>query len=276
MKIAVTGKGGVGKTTITGTLARLLGRDGLKILAVDADPNYNLWSAIGIDEQTAMAIQPLLENEELVRQKTEMKWVEVLGNFFQIHPRVDDLTESHAIAGPDNVSLLVAGTVNMGGQGCMCPSAALLKALINHLSLESNEAFIMDMDAGIENLGRGTIRGMDVILAVVEPGKRSLDTIERIKGLAADIGLERVFAIGNKVMNKDEASFISQVLKSHDIPIIGMVPYDGKLREADQRGIAPLDLDDSSPAIQAIRAIKSELLTKLESLPPKSSSIKES
>ncbi len=266
MKVAVTGKGGVGKTTIAGTLARLLGRDGLRILAVDADPNYNLWSAIGMDDTIARKIRPLLENEELVRQKTEMKWVEALGNFFQIHPTVNDLTENFAIAGPDNVSLLVAGTVNMGGQGCMCPSAALLKALINYLSLESNEAFIMDMDAGIENLGRGTTRGMDALLAVVEPGKRSLDTIERIRGLAADIGLARVFAVGNKVTGEDDASFISMALKSQNIPLIGMVPFDETVREADRRGIAPIDLNESSPAIQAIRAIKSELMMRLKNL----------
>ncbi|RDE16038.1 MAG: hypothetical protein C4K48_02785 [Candidatus Thorarchaeota archaeon] len=267
MKVAVTGKGGVGKTTIAGTLARLLGRDGLRILAVDADPNYNLWSAIGMDDTIARRIQPLLENEELVRQKTEMKWVEALGNFFQIHPSVNDLAENFAIAGPDNVSLLVAGTVNMGGQGCMCPSAALLKALINHLSLESNEAFIMDMDAGIENLGRGTTRGMDALLAVVEPGRRSLDTLERIKGLASDIGLARVFAVGNKVTDESDAGFISEALKSYRIPLIGMVPFDETVREADRHGIALIDLNENSPAVQAIKAIKSELVGRLEELP---------
>ena len=268
MKIAVTGKGGVGKTTICGTLARLLGRDGLRILAIDADPNYNLWSAIGIHDTIARRIQPLLENEELVRRKTEMKWVEALGNFFQIHPSVNDLVENFTIAGPDNVSLLVAGTVNMGGQGCMCPSAALLKALINHLSLETNEAFIMDMDAGIENLGRGTTRGMDALLAVVEPGRRSLDTIERIKGLAADIGLARVFAVGNKITDENDAGFISVALKSYNIPLIGLVPFDETVREADRRGIAPIDLNEGCPAIQAIKTMKSELMRRLQDLPP--------
>ena len=276
MKVAVTGKGGVGKTTIAGTLARLLGRDGLRILAIDADPNYNLWSAIGMDDTIARRIQPLLENEELVRQKTEMKWVEALGNFFQIHPSVNDLAENFAVAGPDNVSLLVAGTVNMGGQGCMCPSAALLKALINHLSLESNEAFIMDMDAGIENLGRGTTCGMDALLAVVEPGRRSLDTLERIKGLAADIGLARVFAVGNKVTDESDAAFISAALKSYKIPLIGMVPFDETVREADRHGIALIDLNENSPAVQAIKAIKSELVRRLEELPSNTSLSEES
>jgi len=266
MKIAVTGKGGVGKTTVAGTLARLLGREGKKILAVDADPNYNLWSSIGVTPEVAETIQPLLYNEDLVREKTEMKWVEVLGNFFQVHPRVDDLTTKYTVQGPDNVSLLVAGTVNMGGQGCMCPSAALLRTLISYLNLESDEAFVMDMDAGIENLGRGTIRGMDLLLAVVEPGRRSLDTIERIKNLGQDIGVERVFAVGNKVMTEDDEQFISEVVASKNIPLIGVIPYDELLRKADRRSLAPLDMDENSPSMKAIKHLKEEISIKLEEI----------
>jgi CO dehydrogenase maturation factor len=269
MKIAVTGKGGVGKTTVSGTLARLLGRDGRKILAVDADPNYNLWSSIGISENIASRIQPLLYNEELVKKKTDMKWVEVLGSFFQVHPRVDDLTTDYAVQGPDNVSLLVVGTVNMGGQGCMCPSAALLKTLISYLNLESDEAFIMDMDAGIENLGRGTIRGMDLLLAVVEPGRRALDTIERIKNLGQDIGVDRVFAVGNKIMNENDEKFVTEVIESKGIPLIGMIPYDELIREADRQGKAPIDLDEHSPAIEAIKILKTNVLMKLEEIESK-------
>jgi len=266
MKIAVTGKGGVGKTTVAGTIARLLGQDGMKILAVDADPNYNLWSSIGIPEEVASGILPLLENEELVKEKTDMKWIEVLGNLFQVHPRVDDITTEYAIPGPDNVSLLVAGTVNMGGQGCMCPSAALLKTLIGYLNLESDQAFIMDMDAGIENLGRGTIRGMDLLLAVVEPGRRSLDTIERIKHLGQDIGIDRVFAVGNKIMNDTEEKYITEALESKGIPLIGMIPYDETLREADRQAIAPLDMDEHSPAVEAIKILKAAILVKLKEI----------
>jgi len=266
MKIAVTGKGGVGKTTVAGTMARLLGRDGLKILAVDADPNYNLWSSIGIPADVASGILPLLENDEIVKEKTDMKWIEVLGNMFQVHPRVDDLTIKYAIQGPDNVRLLVAGTVNMGGQGCMCPSAALLKTLIGYLNLESDEAFIMDMDAGIENLGRGTIKGMDILLAVVEPGRRSLDTIERIKNLGQDIGIDRIFAVGNKIMTEKDEKYITAVVESKGIPLIGMIPFDETLREADKQSKAPIDLDEYSPAVEVIKKLKAEVLIKLEEI----------
>lgn len=266
MKIAVAGKGGVGKTTIAGTLARFLGRDGIKILAVDADPNYNLWSAIGISHERIESITPLLENEDLVREKTEMKWLEVLGNFFQVNPRVDDLASKYSVGGPDNVSLLVAGTVNVGGQGCMCPSAALLKALISHLILERDEAFIMDMDAGIENLGRGTTRGMDLLLAVVEPGRKSIDTMERIKRLATDIGQQRVYVVGNKIMNTRDEKFVVETVQSYGIPIIGMVPYDELIRAADQLSRAPIDLNENSPSVQAIKKLKEEIVNKVKKL----------
>ncbi len=272
MKLAVTGKGGVGKTTIAGTLARLLGRDGIRILAVDADPNYNLWTSVGIDAAAAQTIKPLLEIEELVRERTDTPLVELMGSFFRLNPRVDDLASKYAVEGPDNVSLLVAGTVNMGGQGCMCPSAALLKSLINHLALEGDEAFIMDMDAGIENLGRGTTRGMDLLLVVVEPGMRSLETLDRIKGLAEDIGLSRVVAVANRVMDEEDRSVVSKYLASREIPLIGVVPYDNELRRADMSSQAPLDYCPDSSAVRAIHDLKTSILDYLRDLLPSAES----
>ena len=208
MKIAVAGKGGVGKTTVAGTLARLLGRDGLKILAVDADPAYTLWSALGIPEETARQIIPLTENQKLLQERLELQPGQGLGAWFKLNPRVDDLAERFAIQGPDNVNLLVAGTVEVGDSGCMCPSATLLKALMRHLVIGSDEAFVMDMDAGVENLGRGTTRGMDALLVVAEPGRRSLGILAKIKKLAEDINVGRIFAVGNKVMTDQDKQMI--------------------------------------------------------------------
>ncbi|MFW9845384.1 MAG: AAA family ATPase, partial [Candidatus Thorarchaeota archaeon] len=181
MKIAVAGKGGVGKTTVAGTIARLLGQDGLSILAVDADPSYTLWSAIGIPAEQAAKIVPLTENEDLLKERMEISGAGSYKEVFKLNPQVDDLSDMFAVEGPDNVSLLVAGTVELGGSGCMCPSATLLKALMRFLVLGSDEAFVMDMDAGIENLGRGTTRGMDALIVVTEPGRRSLDILAKIK-----------------------------------------------------------------------------------------------
>lgn len=260
MKIAVAGKGGVGKTTVAGTIARLLGRDGLKILAVDADPSFTLWSAIGIPANVAREIVPLTKNEELVNERLKIEGAESYSGFFKLNPRVDDLASKFAVKGPDNVSLLVAGTVDIGGSGCMCPSATLLKTLMRHLILGTDEAFVMDMDAGIENLGRGTTRGMDALLVVAEPGRRSLEILGKIKKLAKDIDVGKVFAIGNKIASPDDEKMIEDWVNGENIPLLGSIPLDESIKEADRKGIAPIDLNLNSPAIEAIVAIKQQLM----------------
>jgi len=265
MKIAVAGKGGVGKTTVAGTIARLLGRDGLKILAVDADPSFTLWSALGIPEDVAKGIVPLTENETLVEERLQIEGMEGYSGFFKMNPRVDDLAEKFAIAGPDNVSLLVAGTVEVGGSGCMCPSAQLLKTLMRHLILGTDEAFVMDMDAGIENLGRGTTRGMDALVVVAEPGRRSLDILGKIKKLAKDIDVGRIFAVGNKVATPEDAEMIREWVKNEGLPLLGMVPLDETIKQADRKGVAPIDLDSESEGMLAIVEIKKRLIEETSS-----------
>ena len=265
LKIAVAGKGGVGKTTVAGTLARLLGRDGLKILAVDADPSYTLWSALGIPEEVAKQIVPLTENETLVEERLQIEGAGSYKGFFKLNPRVDDLAEKFAIEGPDNVSLLVAGTVEIGGSGCMCPSATLLKTLMRHLILGTDEAFVMDMDAGVENLGRGTTMGMDALLVVAEPGRRSLDILGKIKKLAQDIDVGRVFAVGNKVDTPEDEEMIREWVKREGIPLLGIVPLDDTIKQADRKGLAPLDLDPDSPGMLAILEIKNRLIEETNS-----------
>jgi CO dehydrogenase maturation factor len=263
MKIAVAGKGGVGKTTVAGTLARLLGRDGLKILAVDADPSFTLWSALGIPADVAKKIVPLTQNETLVSERLKIKGAESYSGFFKINPRVDDLASKFAIQGPDNVSLLVAGTVDLGGSGCMCPSATLLKSLMRHLVLGTDEAFVMDMDAGIENLGRGTTRGIDALLVVTEPGRRSLEILGKIRKLAGDIDVGRVLAIGNKVANLEDSVMIQDWVKKEELSLLGNIPLDDSIKEADRRGLAPLDLNPNSPGMRAIAEIKQLLVRQI-------------
>ena len=266
MKVAVAGKGGVGKTTLAGTLARLLGRDGLKILAVDADPSYTLWSALGISKDVADKIIPLTENETLLDERLKVKGAESLSGIFKLNPRVDDLAGKYAVKGPDNVSLLVAGTVEIGGSGCMCPSANLLKTLMRYLVLGTDEAFVMDMDAGIENLGRGTTRGMDALVVVTEPGRRSLQILRKIRELAADIDIGTVYAVGNKVDGPEDESMIRNALQEEGIPLLGNIPLDEEIKEADRKGVAPLDLNPESEGMRAIREIKKQLVLKKQAV----------
>ncbi|MFA7036880.1 MAG: AAA family ATPase, partial [Methanosarcina sp.] len=170
IKIAITGKGGVGKTTLSGTLARLLARDGYEVLAIDADPDMNLASSLGIENPP----KPLTDFKDLIQERAGAE-----GGAFIYNPKVDDIAGKYGVIGPDGVRMLVMGTVDKGGSGCMCPASAFLRALLRHLMLKEKSAVILDMEAGIEHLGRGTTRGMDLMIVVVEPGARSLETAER-------------------------------------------------------------------------------------------------
>ena len=264
MKVAVAGKGGVGKTLVAGTLARLLGREGIRVLAVDADPTPTLASTLGIPSDIAANIIPLTENDELVEERTGMD-KKTYGGMFKLNPRVSDLAEKFGISGPDNVTLLVAGTVTIGGAGCMCPAGALLKALIRHLIVGSDEAFVMDLEAGIENLGRGTSRGMDALITVVEPGQTSINTVERIQKLAHDISVDNIFAVGNKVMDDEDQAAIEVTLNELQIPLLASIPFDKTIRHANLKGIAPLDYAPKSPAVKAIQSIIPQLRKHLSS-----------
>ncbi len=262
MKVAVAGKGGVGKTLVAGTLARFLGKEGIQVLAVDADPTPTLASALGVASEVAEQIIPLTENDDLVEERTGMDR-KTYGGMFKLNPRVSDLAEKFGVPAPDNVTLLVAGTVTIGGSGCMCPAGALLKALIRHLIVGSDEAFVMDLEAGIENLGRGTSRGMDALITVVEPGQASISTVARIKKLAHDIGVDTVFAVANKVMDEMDEQTIRTTLDDLQIPLLTIIPFDTAIRHANIKGEAPIDYAPDSPAIQAIRALIPELRARL-------------
>jgi CO dehydrogenase maturation factor len=263
LKIAVCGKGGVGKTLVAATIARFLGREGIRVLAVDADPNTTLATALGIPAVVAETIVPLTENEELVKERTGLD-PKTFGGMFKINPRVEDLATKFGVVAPDNVTLLVAGTVKVGGSGCMCPAGALLKALIRHLIVSSGEAFVMDMEAGIENLGRGTTRGMDALIIVVEPGHGALATVGRIQKLAGDLGVERLIGVANKIMNDEDKAAIESVLAKMDIPLLAVIPFDSNIRQAGLLGKAPLDFAPSSPAIQILKTFVTELQSFLE------------
>jgi len=259
MKIAVAGKGGVGKTFIAGTLARLLARDGYNVLAVDADPNINTASSLGIQADVAKSIVPLSENEDLIEEKTGVRPGKSYGSMFRLTPTVSDIVEKYGVVGPDGVQLLVMGTVKGGGTGCMCPSNALLRVLVQHLLIQRKDVLIMDMVAGLEHLGRGTARRMDTMLVVVEPRMKSVDTVRRTLKLAEDIEIQDVMAVANKISSERERTFISERLAELGVPIAGFVPYDPLVGEAEMLGLAPIDHDGDSPAIQALRELKEHL-----------------
>lgn len=238
-KIAITGKGGVGKTTLTSLLAYIYTQRGQRVLAIDADPNANLASALGMPAKVAAQITPIAEMEELIYERTGAKPGK-FGGFFKLNPRVDDIPDRFS-AEWRGVRLLVMGTIKGGGTGCVCPESALLKNLVTHLLLQRSEVIILDMEAGIEHLGRGTAGAVDAMIVVVEPGQRSLQTARTISRLAADIGIEQVYVVGNKVQSQADRDFITESLP--DFKILGFLSENPLAIEADRQGIAVFDLD---------------------------------
>jgi len=256
LKLSVAGKGGVGKTFIAATLSRLLARDGYNVLAVDADPNINLASSLGIPREEAERIVPLSENSELIEERTGVRPGSTYGAIFRMTPTVNDIVDRFGVVGPDGVKLLVMGTVKGADKGCMCPAHALLRVLMQHLLIQRKDIVIMDMEAGLEHLGRGTARRMDSMLVVVEPGMKSIETLRRIRVLASELEIREVLAVGNKIRSEEERRFIEERMRDADIPIAAHIPYDQGVIEADIQGRSPLDLNEGSPAILSIIKLK--------------------
>lgn len=262
MKIAIAGKGGVGKTFIASTLSRLLGKDGYNVLAVDADPNINLGYSLGIPSEITDKIIPLSDNEDLVKEKTGVAPTEALGAMFNMTPTVNDIVDRFGFNAPDNVKLLVMGTVKGGGIGCMCGANALLRVLVQHLLIQRKDVLIMDMVAGLEHLGRGTAKRMDAMIVVLEPRMKSVDTMKRILKMAEEIEVKEIFAVGNKTASEIERNFINEQMKKQGVPVITVVPYDNRVAEADMKGIPVIDLNAETEAVKAVSEIKKFLLNR--------------
>jgi len=241
MKLAISGKGGVGKTTLAALLAQVYADAGRDVLAVDADPSPCLAGALGFPEQKLARLEPIVEMEELIEERTGAK-PGTSGGFFTINPRVDDLPERFSVSHRD-VRLLEMGSVDLGGSGCICPESAMLKTLFTHLLFRDDDVLILDMYAGVEHLGRATVDFVDAMIIVVEPTRRSLGTARQIKKLATDIGLERLWLVGNKIRNQDESEFL--VKESPGIPVLGFLPADLRVQEADRLGVPVYDHVDT-------------------------------
>ena len=237
MKVAISGKGGVGKSTIAAAISIILARQNHKVLAVDADPDANLASALGITSTEQKNIIPISKQIKLIEERTGAK-IGQYGQVFKLNPEVADVADNYAYE-KDGVSLLVLGAVEKGGSGCACPENIFIRSLITDLVLYKDESLIMDMEAGVEHLGRATTSGVDLMLIVVEPGQRSIECAERVIRMSAEIGIKKVCVVGNKVRNSDDEEFIKNALKGTEV--LAFIPSSDNILTADRDGVSVLD-----------------------------------
>ncbi|MEA3332098.1 MAG: carbon monoxide dehydrogenase accessory protein CooC [Pseudomonadota bacterium] len=257
MKIAISGKGGVGKTTLAGTLARVIASGDHKVLAIDADPDANLASALGFSLDEVNKITPFAEMTDFIQERTGSQ-KGAYGGTFKLNPKVDDIPERFSLS-RENLKLLVLGTIPEGGGGCYCPESVILKFLLRHILVQLDESIILDMEAGLEHLGRGATKGIDAFIVVVEPGSRSLQTARQIKKLAADLGINQVYVVGNKICNESDREFISNNLE--EIKVLGFLDYDQDIVAADRRDQAPFEVNPK--IVENVKSIYANLQNEL-------------
>jgi CO dehydrogenase maturation factor len=252
LKVAFGGKGGVGKTTITSLLARCLAaRSNKTVIAIDADPVANLAAGLGISED--VPITPIAELSDLIAERTGAK-PGTMGGFFTLNPKVDDIPDRFSRE-KDGVKLLVMGTVKNGGSGCICPESTILKALMTHLVLYRDDIVLMDMEAGVEHLGRATSSSVDALVIIVNPGARSRVAAGQIKKLGNDIGIKNIIVLGNRVRNEEDRILIRESLPDYEI--LGFLPEMDEIVQADRDGIRPFDNIADAP--QALYEIADKL-----------------
>ena len=248
MKIAVTGKGGVGKTTFAATLARLYAAEGRKVLAADVDPDANLGLALGFPEEELDAIVPISKMRKLIEERTGAGD----GNqFYKLNPKVDDIPDTYGKT-CNGVKLLLLGTVETGGGGYVCPEHVMLKRIINNLVLHRDDVVIMDMEAGLEHLGRGTTQSVDQFIVVIEPGSRSVQTYKNVKRLAEDLGVAQVRVVANKIRSAEDEEFVKSKIPAEDL--LGFIHYNTEIMDADRQGRSPYDFSET--AVKEVSAIK--------------------
>ncbi|XES76905.1 MAG: AAA family ATPase [Candidatus Bathyarchaeia archaeon] len=257
MKVAVSGKGGVGKTLIAGGLAKGFADRGFKSMAIDADSSPNLALTLGLTAEQARKILPLTENKELVDSKTSTGYSGV----YNLNFKVDDIIRDYAMKTPLGVELIVMGTVKAMGSGCMCAPNAIVRAMLRHLMVERNEAVVLDLEAGVEHIGRGTAKAVDVLLIVADSNLKSLEIAKHIHDMTAAAEMKHVYLVGNRVMNPAQEEAIKSFAKENRLEILALVPFDQKVIEADMLGQTPLKNKEMA-AVQTIDNICDTLLKK--------------
>lgn len=263
MKIAITGKGGVGKTFIAGSLSYLFHKKGLSVLAVDADSNANLAYTLGFNSEKIKYITPISENSKLIKKKTETN-SGYFGAIFKLNFTVDDIVENFSVKTPSGVNLLVMGTVRKATEGCMCPANHLLRMLLRNLLVRRKEIVILDMEAGIEHLGRGTAEHTDSMLIVVEPSLKAFETARNIRNFAFQMGIKKILLIGNKILNEKDEEVVEKFSKKNQIPILGVIHYDSLVREADLSGTSLFTSFPSASVLREIKTISNNLIELIE------------